>query len=350
MNWNHLPIGARIAELTALASGAGPAAPAARDRAVGELQAALAELRALVGDAIADSLVAELPPDVAAAIGDHLAAPGPEPLDARDSAALTRPVTSPGSSAQLRSLLDRFLGFHRAFAGALGSAAAAIQRGEPVPSASDDAAARRTLAEVNHALEAAWPQIPADLLLRGPGGAGRGRLTVSEFNHLVTPGGPGVLTLDKLARRARPATPPLPPSAPSAAAERSLRLNQVTIPVRDLARSIAFYRGLGLLLIVRDDSSGYARLVLPDGGSTFSLHVADPPIAPSQVVIYFECDDLDDRVRRLRAAGYAFSSLPVDQSWLWREATLEDPDGQTLCLYYAGVNRKDPPWRLVDAG
>ena len=128
-----------------------------------------------------------------------------------------------------------------------------------------------------------------------------------------------------------------------------MRLNQVTIPSSDLARSIEFYRGLGLRLIVRDDSVGYARLLLPDGGSTFSVHVADSPISPSHVVIYFECDDLDDRVTRLRAAGYAFSSMPEDQSWLWREARLEDPDGQPLCLFYAGVNRKDPPWRLVNA-
>ncbi|MEM7380928.1 MAG: VOC family protein, partial [Bacteroidota bacterium] len=38
--------------------------------------------------------------------------------------------------------------------------------------------------------------------------------------------------------------------------------------------------------------------------------------------------------------------LPRDQSWLWREARLKDPDGNTLILYHAGENRKNPPWRI----
>lgn len=136
---------------------------------------------------------------------------------------------------------------------------------------------------------------------------------------------------------------------PTSASERSLRLNQVTVPITDLARSIEFYRGLGLLLIVRDESAGYARFLLPDGGSTFSVHLADAPIAPSQVVIYFECDDLDARYARLSIAGYRFTSPPTDQTWLWREAMLVDPDGQQICLFHAGVNRTDPPWRLAEA-
>ena len=107
-----------------------------------------------------------------------------------------------------------------------------------------------------------------------------------------------------------------------------MRLNQVTVPVSNLSRSIAFYRGLGLQLIVRDESSGYARFMLPDGGSTFSIHVFDGRLVPSNVVIYFECDDLDDRVTRLTAAGYVFSSMPVDQTWLWREATLQRGKGR----------------------
>jgi catechol 2,3-dioxygenase-like lactoylglutathione lyase family enzyme len=125
-----------------------------------------------------------------------------------------------------------------------------------------------------------------------------------------------------------------------------MRLNQVTVPTSDLARGIAFYRGLGLELIVQDDAAGYARLLCPDGGSTFSLHVTDRAIAPGEITIYFECDDLDARVERLSAAGYRFVSMPVDQSWLWREARLDDPDGVKLILYHAGVNRTDPPWRL----
>jgi catechol 2,3-dioxygenase-like lactoylglutathione lyase family enzyme len=206
----------------------------------------------------------------------------------------------------------------------------------------DDAQA---ITEANAAIEAVWPGVPGDLLLRHPDGAGRGRLTIKELRHLTVPGGPGALTIDKLMRRmTRMSHAPHDPGGP-----RPLRLNQVTVPTSDLDRSIAFYQGLGLELIVRDDSSGYARLLMPDHESTFSLHLSDRPISRSDVVIYFECDDLDERAARLRDAGYGFLSMPVDQTWLWREALLEDPDGQRICLYHAGVNRKDPPWRLDSA-
>ncbi len=52
-------------------------------------------------------------------------------------------------------------------------------------------------------------------------------------------------------------------------------------------------------------------------------------------------------VARLKAAGLTFESDPVNQPWLWREAYLRDPAGNSLCLYSAGDNRRFPPWRLT---
>lgn len=124
-----------------------------------------------------------------------------------------------------------------------------------------------------------------------------------------------------------------------------MRLNQATVPARDLAHSIAFYETLGLTLIVRSDR--YARFELPVGGATFSLHLEDA-IAPGPApVIYFECDDLDGEAGRLAASGIAFDLPPTDQSWLWREAHLRDPAGNRLILYFAGKNRTHPPWRIA---
>ena len=125
-----------------------------------------------------------------------------------------------------------------------------------------------------------------------------------------------------------------------------MRLNQVTAPARDLSLSVAFYQMLGLKLIVRTDA--YARFVCPDGGSTFSLHLDDDAGNPSRVTVYFEDDDLDGLVARLKAKGLAFESDPVDQRWLWREAYLRDPAGNQICLYKAGDMRLNPPWRLKD--
>ena len=125
-----------------------------------------------------------------------------------------------------------------------------------------------------------------------------------------------------------------------------MHLNQITLPSADVARGAAFYRKLGLLQIV-EHLPKYARFECP-GGTTLSLHVSDRPPGPTGVVIYFECADLDDRVAALKQQGFDFDADPVDQSWLWREAYLHDPDGNVICLYWAGENRLDPPWRLTE--
>jgi catechol 2,3-dioxygenase-like lactoylglutathione lyase family enzyme len=126
-----------------------------------------------------------------------------------------------------------------------------------------------------------------------------------------------------------------------------MRLNQVTVPALDLARSIAFYQALGLKLIVKSDH--YARFEVGDGSATFSLQLTDDASgAANGPHVYFECDDLDARVAGLKAKGVVFDHDPKDQSWLWREAWLTDPAGVKLCLYRAGENRRFPPWRLKD--
>jgi catechol 2,3-dioxygenase-like lactoylglutathione lyase family enzyme len=122
-----------------------------------------------------------------------------------------------------------------------------------------------------------------------------------------------------------------------------MRLNQVTIAVSDLDRSVAFYRDLGLEQIVA--APGYARFVLPDGDSTLSLDEIEE-VPPSATTVFFETEELDVIVRDLREAGIVFEHDPVDQPWLWREARLRDPDGNQLCLFYAGRERLYPPWRL----
>ena len=124
-----------------------------------------------------------------------------------------------------------------------------------------------------------------------------------------------------------------------------MRLNQVTLPATDLAESIQFYEALGLRLIVRADH--YARFELPEGEATLSLHVSEAVARADAPVIYFECEALDAVHARLAAAGVAFETAPTDQRWLWREAHLRDPAGNALILYYAGENRKNPPWRLI---
>jgi catechol 2,3-dioxygenase-like lactoylglutathione lyase family enzyme len=126
-----------------------------------------------------------------------------------------------------------------------------------------------------------------------------------------------------------------------------MRLNQVTLEVSDVAASVEFYRRLGLVQVVGGDDR-YARFVCPDGGSTLSVEKAGRALPDwTPVTVYFECDDLDERVAELESRGFVFEHRPVDQRWLWREARLRDPDGHTICLFRAGENRINPPWRLA---
>jgi len=124
-----------------------------------------------------------------------------------------------------------------------------------------------------------------------------------------------------------------------------MNLNQVTVPSSDVARSIEFYRRLGLILIV-ENLPKYSRFECPEGESTVSVEKRAGPIAGNGPVVYFECQELDETVARLKAQGVKFDSDPQDQPWLWREASLKDPDGNRICLFSGGINRTSPPWRI----
>ena len=123
-----------------------------------------------------------------------------------------------------------------------------------------------------------------------------------------------------------------------------MNLNQVTVPAIDVETSILFYQKLGLKLIVK--SPHYARFECPNGDATFSIHLVEKLPEGEGISVYFENEHLDGEVRRMIQEGMEFTELPEDKSWLWREARLKDPAGNQIILYWAGDNRKNPPWRL----
>jgi organic hydroperoxide reductase OsmC/OhrA len=94
------------------------------------------------------------------------------------------------------------------------------------------------------------------------------------------------------------------------------------------------------------DYPSYARLLAPQGDTTLSLHKAAHPASQPSTSIHFEVDDVDRAVEELKRAGFSLDCDPVDQSYLWREAILLDPDGHRVFIYHAGKNRLDPPWGL----
>ncbi|MEQ6119422.1 VOC family protein [Reichenbachiella sp. MALMAid0571] len=124
-----------------------------------------------------------------------------------------------------------------------------------------------------------------------------------------------------------------------------MNLNQVTIPSVNLEKSVEFYKKLGLQLIV-DSIPRYARFVCPDGNATFSVHRVEKLPVGEGVTVYFECENLDVEYNRLLSEGVEFIHPPIDQTWLWKEARLKDPDGNSIILFYGGENRVNPPWRV----
>lgn len=122
-----------------------------------------------------------------------------------------------------------------------------------------------------------------------------------------------------------------------------MKLNQVTLPVKDMSEAVDFYLTLGFTQIV--DTPHYARFSCPDGDSTFSLSLQSEDYE-NRTVIYFEHEDLEGLCQRLSHKGIIFEQLPQDQRHLWKEAIIRDPSGNKIKLYWAGENRLNPPWKV----
>ena len=125
-----------------------------------------------------------------------------------------------------------------------------------------------------------------------------------------------------------------------------LRMNQVTVTGKDYDKMVDFYRRLGLKQIVDSPENQYARFEA--GAATFSVQCDPDAEIGETVAVYFECDDLDERVERLARSGIPFEHGPRNQPWEWREARLRDPSGNTIFIYRAGEARRFPPWRIAE--
>ncbi len=124
-----------------------------------------------------------------------------------------------------------------------------------------------------------------------------------------------------------------------------MNLNQVTISSLDVTKSTAFYKTLGLNLIV-DALPRYVRFECPDGESTFSIHSVDALPDGNKITLYFEVDTLSKTVSELKEKGITFNTEITEQPWLWTDVNLNDPDGHHIIIFHAGKNRKNPPWRV----
>lgn len=127
--------------------------------------------------------------------------------------------------------------------------------------------------------------------------------------------------------------------------EAKLHFNHAMIYVKDVERSLRFYRDLLGFKLIEDfrfeNQPVYARLRAPGGDGTIALHQAGPSDAVSSdgVRLYFEIRDLDDFCRKLVKQNFFITKLPAMMPWGWRHAYLNDPDGHEISLYWASGKR-----------
>ncbi|MDN5861304.1 MAG: VOC family protein [Pseudonocardia sp.] len=122
------------------------------------------------------------------------------------------------------------------------------------------------------------------------------------------------------------------------------RFAYIGIIVADMAKSLAFYRLLGLDVPPEADGEGHVGVDLP-GGLHLCFDTEDVirsftdgpvPAGPGRAGVGFECPDataVDTLHARVVDAGYASLIAPFDATWGQRYATVADPDGTEVSLF-----------------
>ena len=116
----------------------------------------------------------------------------------------------------------------------------------------------------------------------------------------------------------------------------SSRLNEVTLRVRDLSRSIAFYRDvLGLAIGAGDEGSSHFEAFWgkwSEAGSDLLMLIiraADADNPPSVTEIGFTVVDLEATHERVLQSGAAVIESPVEKPW-GQQGRYQDPDGNVV--------------------
>ena len=120
-------------------------------------------------------------------------------------------------------------------------------------------------------------------------------------------------------------------------------LNAIGIVASDMARSLAFYRLLGLEFPDGADG-GHIEAELPSGlrlmlDTEETITSFNPEWARAtgnQLSLAFECAspaEVDELYARVAAAGFDAEKEPWDAFWGQRYAQLRDPDGVGVDLY-----------------
>lgn len=120
-------------------------------------------------------------------------------------------------------------------------------------------------------------------------------------------------------------------------------LDLIGIVVEDMARSLAFYRLLGLDIPPEADSEGHVeietaglRLAWDTREVILMFNDAWPEPVGHRIGLAFKCEspaEVDALHERVVAAGYGSHKPPWDAFWGQRYAVVTDPDGNLVDLF-----------------
>lgn len=123
------------------------------------------------------------------------------------------------------------------------------------------------------------------------------------------------------------------------------QLGVIGIVVADMARSLAFYRQLGLAVPPKADAEPHVEATLPGGlqlvwDTVDMIRSFDPGYGvasgSARIFLAFKLDSpaaVDTTYDQLVAAGYDGHLAPWDAFWGERYARINDPDGNSVDLF-----------------
>lgn len=103
------------------------------------------------------------------------------------------------------------------------------------------------------------------------------------------------------------------------------KIENLTIPVSDLKKAVAFYEKV-LGLKKRNEWSNYAIFDIGD------MMLGLDPDPKAELQIFMRVANVDDEYKALKEKGVRFISEPKDQYWGGRTAVFADPDGNRFIL------------------
>lgn len=125
----------------------------------------------------------------------------------------------------------------------------------------------------------------------------------------------------------------------------TIYLHTISLTVKDLSETLAFYRTLGLDIpegqdeeyhVEYNSDKGYSIGFIPESTMLQTNPDWKAPAGDNRIGLQFACvspQEVDDTYQRLIAAGYTSFKEPWDAFWGQRFAQVLDPDGNNIGFF-----------------